>query len=150
MVRLAAYILLRDLESSIKCYDSVHFTGDLMGKRILVVDDEADSRKMLKTYFEIHGFDVAEAEDGYEAVEKALERTPDLVIMDMAMPLVDGVNSARTMRLHEELREVPIIALTAFGSFYKPRAIAAGCNEVVSKPVDFGRLRPVLSKHLSH
>ena len=121
-----------------------------MSKRILVVDDEADSRKILKTYFEIHGFDVAEAEDGYEAVEKALERPPDLVIMDMAMPLVDGVNSARTMRQHDELREVPIIALTAFGSFYKPRAIEAGCNEVVPKPVDFGRLRPVLSKHLGN
>ena len=70
-----------------------------MGKKILVVDDEVDSRKMLKAYFEIHGYDVAEAEDGYEAVEKALKVRPDLVIMDMAMPLVDGVNSTRTMRL---------------------------------------------------
>ena len=121
-----------------------------MGKKILVVDDEVDSRKMLKTYFEVHGFDVAEAEDGYEAVERALEVRPDLVIMDMAMPLVDGVNSTRTMRLHDELRETPIIALTAFGSFYKPRAMDAGCNEVVSKPVDFGQLRPVVAKHLEH
>jgi CheY-like chemotaxis protein len=121
-----------------------------MGKRILIVDDEPDSRKMLTAYFQIHGFDVAEAEDGYEAVEKALEQTPDLVIMDMAMPLVDGVNSARTMRQHEQLRDVPIIALTAFGSFYDPRAIEAGCNEVVPKPVDFKRLQPVLSKHLGN
>ena len=121
-----------------------------MSKKILVVDDEVDSRKMLKTYFEVQGFDVSEAEDGYEAVEKALEHKPDLVIMDMAMPLVDGVNSTRTMRLHDELSETPIIALTAFGSFYKPRAIEAGCNAVVAKPVDFDRLRPVIAKHLEH
>ena len=121
-----------------------------MGKRILVVDDDADSRVVLRAYLEIRGYDVAEAEDGYEAVEKALEEPPDLVIMDMAMPLVDGVNSARTMRLHDELRGVPIVALTGFGSFYRPRAIAAGCDDVVAKPVDFDRLRPVIARHLGH
>lgn len=115
----------------------------------MVVDDEADSRKMLKTYFEIHGFDVAEAEDGHEAVEKALADRPDLVVMDMAMPLVDGVNCARTMRQHDELREVPIIALTGFGSFYENRALEAGCTDVLTKPVDFGKLQPVLKKRLN-
>lgn len=119
-----------------------------MSKRILVVDDERDSRQMLRAYLEVHGFDVAEAEDGYDAVAKALEIAPDLVIMDMAMPLVDGVNSARTMRQHDKLQNVPIIALTGFGSFYEPRAKDAGCNEVVSKPVDFGKLQPVMARHL--
>ena len=119
-----------------------------MSMRILVVDDERDAREVLRTYFEIHGFEVAEAGDGHEAVEKALEARPDLVIMDMSMPLMDGVHSARTMRHHEDLRAVPIIALTAFGSFYKRRAIDAGCNEVLAKPVDFGRLGPVVEEHL--
>ena len=124
--------------------------GPELPTRVLVVDDEADSRKVLRTYLEIHGFDVEEAEDGYEAVEKALDERPDLVIMDMAMPLVDGVNSARTMREHEALRDIPIIGLTAFGSFYRPRAMDAGCTDVIAKPVDFGRLQPVLSKHLEN
>lgn len=119
-----------------------------MSKKVLVVDDENDAREVLKTYFETSGFDVCEAEDGYEAIEKALEEHPDLVIMDMAMPLVDGVNSVRTMRLHEELQETPIIGLTGFGSFYEPRAMDAGCTEVLPKPVDFKNLGPVVDKHL--
>jgi CheY-like chemotaxis protein len=121
-----------------------------MGKRILVVDDEPDSRQMIRTYLEVHGFEVAEAEDGFDAVAKALEISPDLVIMDMAMPLVDGVNSARTMRQHDKLQNVPIIAVTGFGSFYEPRAKEAGCNDVVCKPVDFGRLQPVMARHLGN
>lgn len=120
-----------------------------MSKKILVVDDDADSRLMLKTYFEADGFDVSLAEDGYDAVEKALEIHPDLVLMDMAMPLVDGVNSARAMRQHDELRSTPIVALTGFGSFYKARALDAGCNAVVSKPVDFRTLSPIIGSHLS-
>ena len=119
-----------------------------MNKKILVVDDEPDSREFLKTYLENDGYQVAEAEDGYEAVEKAIEEHPDLILMDMAMPLMDGVNSARTMRLHKELDAVPIVALTAFGSFYEPRARAAGCDDVLFKPVDFQRLKPVVSRHL--
>ena len=121
-----------------------------MSKMILVVDDESDSRDALKTYFETSGFDVCVAEDGYEAVQKALDEHPDLVIMDMAMPLVDGINSTRTMRQHDQLRTTPIIALTGFGSFYKPRAFDAGCTEVLSKPGDFVSLGSVVKKHLGH
>ena len=90
------------------------------------------------------------AEDGYEAVQRALEEHPDLVIMDMAMPLVDGINSTRTMREHEVLQKTPIIALTGFGSFYTPLAYDAGCTDVLCKPVDFVRLRTVVTKHLGH
>jgi two-component system cell cycle response regulator DivK len=121
-----------------------------MSKTILVVDDDRDSRDALRTYLETSGFDVCIAEDGYEAVQKALDEHPDLVIMDMAMPLVDGINSTRTMRLHDELRKTPIIALTGFGSFYRPRAFDAGCTEVLSKPIDFLSLGPIVKKHLGH
>ena len=114
---------------------------------VLVVDDEDDSRMMLKHYLEKEGCTVIEATDGYEAVEKAVKEHPDLIIMDMAMPLVDGVNSARTIRLHEELNGVPIVGLTAFGSFYEPRAMDAGCTEVLHKPVDFGQLKPIVERH---
>ena len=119
-----------------------------MGKRILVVDDDLDSRVMLQTYFEADGFDVSLAEDGFEAVEKALEMHPDLILMDMAMPMVDGVNSVRAMRQHDELRSTPIIALTGFGQFYKPRALDAGCDAVSFKPVDFSTLSPLVQHHL--
>ena len=119
-----------------------------MSRTILVVDDESDSRDMLKTYLETSGFDVREAEDGHEAVEKALCDQPDLVIMDMAMPLVDGVNSTRAMRAHDQLQKTPIIALTGFGSFYRPRALDAGCTEVLSKPIDLPKLSSVITRYL--
>ena len=118
-------------------------------KLVLVVDDEQDSRDVLKTYLRTTGFDVCEAEDGYEAVEKALNERPDLVIMDMAMPLVDGVNSTRAMREHEQLQETPIVAVTGFGSFYRPRAFDAGCTEILFKPIDLLHLDSVLTKHLA-
>ena len=121
-----------------------------MGERILVVDDDLDSRAMLQTYFEADGFEVSVAADGFEAVEKALESHPDLILMDMAMPMVDGVNSVRAMRQHDELMSTPIIALTGFGNFYEPRAMDAGCNAVSFKPVDFGTLSPLVQYHLKH
>lgn len=120
-----------------------------MNKKILVVDDERDSRDVLRTFLEMTGFDVVEAEDGYEAVEKALFEHPDLILMDMAMPLVDGVNSTRTMRQHQELSGVPILGMTAFGSFYRPRAMNAGCTDVLHKPLDFRRLEPLVNHYLN-
>ncbi len=119
-----------------------------MGKTILVVDDDLDGRHMLKVFLERKGFDVREASDGYEAVERALEKRPDLIIMDMAMPLMDGVNSVRTLKLHESLQDVPIFALTAYGGFYDPRALEAGCDHVLHKPVDFEELKPMLDKYI--
>ena len=120
-----------------------------MRKKILIVDDEKDSREMLKMFFEKDGYEVIEAADGYEAVEKAVDEPPDMVIMDMAMPLMDGVNSARTMRLHDHLKDTPIVCLTAFGSFYDPRARDAGCNEVLHKPVDLSRLGPMVEHYVN-
>lgn len=119
-----------------------------MAKKILVVDDETDSRNMLRTFLEIHGYQVVEASDGYDAVEKALEEHPDLIIMDMAMPLMDGVNAVRTIRLHDELLELPILGLTAYGSFYDPRALGAGCTDVLHKPLDWRTLEPLLSNYV--
>jgi CheY-like chemotaxis protein len=122
---------------------------DKMSKKILVVDDDEDSRTLLKTYFEADGFDVSLAEDGHDAVEKALKMHPDLIVIDMAMPLVDGVNSVKAMRQHDELVSTPIIALTGFGDFYAPRALKAGCDAVSTKPVDFTTLAPLVQRHLA-
>jgi CheY-like chemotaxis protein len=119
-----------------------------MSKRILVVDDDADTRTMLRFHCESLGFEVSEAADGHEAVKVALRDQPDLVIMDMAMPMVDGVNSTRMMREHDTLRSVPIVALTGFGSFYRPRALKAGCTQVLTKPIDLETLQPILARHV--
>src|SRR5688572_11686842 len=101
---------------------------------------------MMKILLEIHGYVVIEAADGYEAVEKAVNEAPDLILMDMAMPMMSGVDSTRTIRLHERLRGIPIIAVTAYGDFYHKRAIDAGCNDLLRKPLDFGQLKPIVEQ----
>lgn len=120
-----------------------------MNKRVLLVEDETDLRKMMKILLELHGYDVIEAADGYEAVEKAVEEDPDLIFMDIAMPVLDGIDSARTIRRHHELRRVPIIALTAYGDFYSLRAKNAGCTDVIQKPLDFAQLKPIVERYLN-
>ena len=88
-----------------------------------------------------------EASDGYDALDKVIKHTPSLVIMDMAMPFMDGVNSTRAIRAHEEVSETPIVCLTAYGAFYDPRAREAGCTDVLHKPIDFDLLRPMLDQY---
>lgn len=103
---------------------------------------------MMSTYLTLNEYDVVEAADGYEAVEQALEHKPDLILMDIAMPVLDGINSTRAIRKIKELANIPILCLTAFGDFYKDRAQRAGCNEVLQKPVDFGKLDALLQRHI--
>lgn len=119
-----------------------------MGKKILVAEDHGDGRRMLKTFLELNGYDVLEAADGYEAVEKAVEEQPNLILMDVAMPALDGVQAANVIRQHDSLTEVPILAITAYGDFYDERARRAGCNEVLSKPVDISKLEPLVRQYL--
>ena len=119
-----------------------------MNKKVLVVEDQTDLRKMMKILLEIHGFDVIEAADGYEAVEKAVDGGPDLILMDMAMPVMSGLDSCRTIRRHAGLHEVPIVAVTAYGDFYDDRARDAGCTDVVRKPLDFSQLKPLVERYM--
>lgn len=115
----------------------------------MIVEDHADIRMMMKILLETYGFEVVEASDGYEAVEKALEKTPDVILMDLAMPVLDGINSTRAMRQHEELADVPILAVTAYGDFYRERALEAGCTDVLQKPLDFESLRPLVNGYVN-
>lgn len=119
-----------------------------MNKKILVAEDQTDIRKMMKILLELHGFDVIEAADGYEAVEKAVDESPDLILMDMAMPVMDGLDSSRAIRRHEALHDVPIVAVTAFGEFYADRAHEAGCTDILQKPIDFTRLKPIVEHYM--
>ena len=120
-----------------------------VNKRVLLVEDETDLRKMMKILLELHGYDVIEAADGYEAVEKAVEQEPDLILMDIAMPVMDGIDSTRTIRRHAELNGVPIVAVTAYGDFYSQRAKRAGCVDVIQKPIDFAQLKPMIERYIT-
>ena len=96
-----------------------------MTKKILVVEDLADIRKMMKIMVELYGYEVIEARDGAEAVEQAREHRPSLVLMDLAMPLMNGVDAARAIREAANGDPIPIIAVTAYQNMDQ-EAIDAG------------------------
>ncbi|PYS74565.1 MAG: response regulator [Acidobacteria bacterium] len=106
-------------------------------RTILVVDDFDDTRLLLRTWLQRRGFRVIEAEDGLEAVKRATTENPDLIIMDMEMPQLDGLSATRQIRLVKKLGDVPIVAVSAYGADqFRELALAAGCNEYVSTPFE--------------
>jgi CheY-like chemotaxis protein len=108
------------------------------GRRtILIVDDFDDTRLLLKTWLQRKGFRVVEAEDGNRAVAAAEHNRPDLIIMDVEMPELDGLEATRRIRKLETFAGVPIVAVSAYGADqYREHALAAGCNEYVSTPFE--------------
>lgn len=104
---------------------------------ILVVDDFDDTRLLLRTWLERKGFNVIEAENGHEAVAQAESGRPDLIIMDLEMPELDGLAATRKIRSLRELDNVPVLAVSAYGAEqFREDALAAGCNEYVSTPFE--------------
>lgn len=109
--------------------------------KILLVEDNELNRDMLSRRLTRKGYDVIVAVDGLEGIDKVHSETPDLVLMDMSLPLVDGWEATRRLKADASTRSVPIIALTAHAmSDDRARVLAAGCDEYDTKPVEFRRL----------
>ena len=104
---------------------------------ILVIEDYSDNRILLSALLRAKGYKVVEARDGKEGLLQANRITPDLILMDLAMPEMDGVEATRQMRQRNALARTPIFAISAYATNgVKHDAIAAGCAEVFVKPVD--------------
>jgi CheY-like chemotaxis protein len=106
---------------------------------ILIAEDHLDSRDALRTLFEAFGFCVIEAVNGRQAVELALERDPDVILMDIMMPELDGFEATRRLRRERSMDRTPIIAVTAMEGA-QHLALQAGASDYVRKPVDIQRL----------
>ena len=116
---------------------------------VLVVEDYDDARELIGMWLAGSGYRVIEARDGAEAIEAARRECPDLVIMDMSLPTLDGLTATQAIRKIEELCEVPVIACSAHDvQEWADKALAAGCNEFVSKPVDFAARETPLKRLL--
>ncbi len=116
---------------------------------ILVVDDFDDTRWLLRTWLERRGFRVIEAENGREAVSEAQAGAPDLIIMDLEMPELDGLAATREIRGLAELANVPIVAVSAYGAEqFRGLAIKAGCNEYLSTPFEPAELERLIRSYV--
>jgi two-component system, cell cycle response regulator DivK len=109
--------------------------------KILLVEDNEMNRDMLSRRLERKGFQVLMAVDGQQGVDLATSEVPDLILMDMDLPIIDGWEATRRVKAGENTRGIPVIALTAHAMVGdRDKAIAAGCDDYDTKPVDFPRL----------
>jgi CheY-like chemotaxis protein len=110
--------------------------------KVLYVEDNDDNVYMLKMRLELLGdFEVLAAEDGEKGCEMAAAERPDIILMDLEMPVVDGWEATRRLRSNPQTRDIPVIALSAHAlAGERERALAAGCSEFDSKPIEFDRL----------
>ena len=112
---------------------------------ILLVEDFDDTRLMMKMWLTRNGYRVVEAETGEEAITLAQRELPDLIIMDVMMPGMNGLDATQRIREYQALRRTPIVAVSAYGADeYRSLAIDAGCNEYVSTPFDPGALAELI------
>jgi len=117
--------------------------------RILVVEDNPDNRILITDILSALDYEVVLAGDGEEGVAKAGSEHPDLILLDMSLPIMDGWTAARKIRSKPELRAIKIIALTAHAMVGdRERALEAGCDDYIAKPIDLAELRGKLDLHL--
>ena len=118
-------------------------------RTILVVDDFDDTRLLLRTWLQKKGYRIVEAENGAEAVVQAATHHPDLIIMDVEMPELDGLSATRQIRASNHGRTLPIVAVSAYGADqFRDSALEAGCNEYVSTPFEPIELENLISSLL--
>jgi CheY-like chemotaxis protein len=122
-----------------------------MPRRILVIEDDANSRRLLEYIFKATGFDVAGAANGRRGLDAAIALPPDLILCDLQMPVMNGYEVLRALREHDGIGGVPVIAVTAFSmAGDREKALAAGFADYIAKPIDpetiVARIEPYLAR----
>ena len=116
---------------------------------VMLVDDYEDTRQMMRRMLEMQGCCVREAANGQEAIALAQSDPPDLILMDLNMPVLDGFNAMLRIREYEPTRDVPVVAVTAYDTAeFRAAASAVGCTDYVVKPLDLDRLAALLERLL--
>ena len=117
--------------------------------KILYVEDNPDNVYMLTRRLKKKGFELIIAGDGQEGIDKAIEENPDLILMDLSLPTMDGWTATAKIKKIEKVKDIPIIALSAHAMpEHRDRAIKAGCSDYDTKPVDIKRLLSKISEHI--
>jgi CheY-like chemotaxis protein len=115
-------------------------------RKILIIEDDEDSRFLLKYFLKDLNFEVIEASNGQEGIETAFNENPDIILVDIMMPVMDGYSATKEIR--KKLQNVPIIALTANSiEKEKDKSITAGCSDFIEKPIDLNQLTDIINKY---
>jgi two-component system cell cycle response regulator DivK len=119
------------------------------GQRVLLVEDQEDNRVLARKLLERAGFTVTEAVDGRQALEQAAAVRPDLILLDISLPLVDGLTVARTLRASPDLKHLLVVALTAHAmEGDRAKALEAGCDDFMTKPIEVPQFIPTIRRIL--
>jgi two-component system cell cycle response regulator DivK len=120
-----------------------------MAKKILVVEDDTDNRRIVIKVLTVEGYEVVEATDGIEALAQARAAQPDLILMDLALPNLDGWEATRRLKSDPATRAIPVVALTAIAmSGDEEQARAAGCDDYIAKPARPVMIREVVKRYI--
>jgi len=113
---------------------------------LLLVEDTEDNRFMMRRLLEMTGYRVVEAMNGEEAVKLAAKEAPQLILMDLSLPVIDGLAATRLIRKLPDFANTPIIAVSAHDtSDFQSEALEAGCNSYITKPIDFNELEELIA-----
>lgn len=120
-----------------------------ISKKILVVDDNNDSRELVIKVLKNQGYEMIEAIDGEEALEKAISEKPDLILMDISIPKINGYEVTKRLKSLDEFKDIPVIALTAHAmKGDRVKALEAGCEGYISKPINVRELPVQIKSYL--
>lgn len=121
-----------------------------MGKTVLIVEDNELNMKLFHDLLEAHGFDTLETKDGNEVLDLARENKPDLILMDIQLPEVSGLDVTKWLKDDDELKHIPVIAVTAFAMKGDEQKIReGGCEDYISKPISVTNFIEVIEKYLN-
>ena len=133
--------------ASIESTDAELEGGSKNRPMILIADDDDDTRAMLRTLLEMKSYRVIEAGDGEETIEKTVKENPGLVLLDLGLPVLNGLSVIRRLREDLLIVDVPLVVVTGFDKHVET-AMAAGCVDYLMKPIDFDRLDAILDYYV--
>jgi two-component system cell cycle response regulator DivK len=130
--------------------DSEGIKEKAMGKTILIVEDEPRNLKLLRDLLQRFGYEILEATDGEQGVKSAGEKMPDLILMDIMMPKMDGLEATRIIKADIKTKHIPVIALTSYAmKGDREKTIEAGCDGYIAKPIDIKEVLKTIETYLT-
>ncbi|MBI5196534.1 MAG: response regulator [Nitrospirae bacterium] len=123
--------------------------ADINKKTVLIADDDAKNRKLFKVALRDSGCEIVEAEDGEQCVKLTKEKLPDLILMDIQMPVMDGITALKTLIADPATSKIPVIAVTSYAmKGDRERFLAEGFVDYIPKPIDVNKFKEVIGKYI--